>query len=137
MTETWTRGLLLELPEDECLRLLATRRVGRLVFVDEEGPVALPVNYVSQEGAILLRTSPHGSIGLHVRDRIVGFEVDDLDEASRTGWSVVLRGTASFVDTEDLPVGPGARPQPWPDGVRSLHVRISRTSVSGRRLLPA
>ena len=107
-----------------------------MAFVDEEGPSVIPVNYVSQDGAVLLRISPHGSIGRHVRGRVVGFEVDDIDEDTRSGWSVLVRGVAGFVDVEDLPAASDARPQPWPEGVRSLHVRITRTSVSGRRLLP-
>ncbi len=137
MTQTWSHGRMHELSEDECLEFLDTRRVGRLVFVDDEGPVALPVNYVSQGGTVLLRTSPHGPIARHVRDRTVGFEVDGIDETTRSGWSVVVRGTASFVDSEDLPGAVGARPQPWPEGVRSLHVRIRHQSITGRRLLAA
>ena len=135
MTQTWSHGLLRDLSEQDCRRLLDSRSVGRLAFVDDEGPVVLPVNYVSNEGAVLLRISPHSSIGLHVRDRIVAFEVDDFDEDTRSGWSVLLRGTAGFVDADDLPVGLDARPQPWPEGVRSLHVRITPRSVTGRRLV--
>ena len=135
MTQTWSRGLLLDLSEEDCRRLLDSRTFGRLAFVDDQGPVVLPVNYVTHGGAVLLRLSPHGSIGLHVRDRVVGLEVDDIDESARSGWSVLVRGTAGFVDADDLPVGLDARPQPWPEGVRSLHVRITPRSVTGRRLV--
>jgi uncharacterized protein len=93
------------------------------------------VNYVSQQGTVLLRISPHSSVGRHIRGRVVGFEVDEIDTATRSGWSVLVRGTARFVDVEDLPLGDDARPQPWPEGVRSLHVRITPRSVTGRRLL--
>jgi nitroimidazol reductase NimA-like FMN-containing flavoprotein (pyridoxamine 5'-phosphate oxidase superfamily) len=136
MTETWRRGLLRDLAAQECLDLLGTRSVGRLAFVDDEGPVALPVSFRWADGAVLLAISAHGSIGRHVRDRVVGFEVDELDTVTRSGWSVLVRGTAAFVDVEDLPVRPEARPHPWPEGVRSLYVRVVPRSVSGRRLLP-
>src|ERR1700712_1247885 len=118
MTETWTRGLMRDLAQDECLRLLDTRSVGRLAFVDDEGPAVVPVNYVAQDGAVLLRISPHSSIGRHVRDQVVAFEADDIDEPTRSGWSVLLRGPARFVDAEDLPLTAETRPQPWPEGVR-------------------
>ncbi len=136
MTETWTRVLMHDLTQDECLQLLGTRKVGRLAFVDDEGPVVLPVSYVAQQGGVLLRVSPHGSIARHIRGRVVGFEVDDIEETTREGWSVLLRGTASFVDHDDLPFQGDARPEPWPEGVRSLHARVTRRSLTGRRLLP-
>ncbi|HET9827581.1 MAG TPA: pyridoxamine 5'-phosphate oxidase family protein [Nocardioidaceae bacterium] len=135
MSVDWHHGLLRDLPEEECRRLLDTGSLGRLVYVDDEGPVAVPVNYVSQQGTVLLRISPHGSVGRHIRGRVVGFEVDEIDTATRSGWSVLVRGTARFVDVEDLPLGNDARPQPWPEGVRSLHVRVTPRSVTGRQLL--
>jgi nitroimidazol reductase NimA-like FMN-containing flavoprotein (pyridoxamine 5'-phosphate oxidase superfamily) len=136
MTKTWSHGLLHDLPEDECVRLLDSRRVGRLAFVDDEGPAVVPVNYVSHQGAVLLSISPHSSIGRHIRGQVVGIEVDDIDEDTRSGWSVLVRGLATFVDYDDLPDRAEGLPEPWPDGVRSLHVRVTRRSVTGRRLLP-
>jgi uncharacterized protein len=136
MTDTWSRGLLHELAQDECLRLLESRRVGRLAFVDDEGPAVIPVNYVSYQGAVLFTISPHSSIGRHIRGQVVGLEVDDIDEGARSGWSVLLRGIASFVDYDELPAQAEARPDPWPEGVRSLHVRVTRRLLTGRRLLP-
>jgi nitroimidazol reductase NimA-like FMN-containing flavoprotein (pyridoxamine 5'-phosphate oxidase superfamily) len=37
-----------DLSSDECYRLLATANVGRLVYQDELGPLAVPVNYAMQ-----------------------------------------------------------------------------------------
>ena len=34
-----------DLSPDECFRLLAAARVGRLVYQDDLGPLAVPVNY--------------------------------------------------------------------------------------------
>ena len=44
-----------DLPPDECFRLLATADVGRLVYQDDLGPIAMPVNYAMAEHDIVFR----------------------------------------------------------------------------------
>jgi hypothetical protein len=133
--DLWGRGRVVELDEAESRELLAGCKVGRIVFVDDLGPVALPVNFVVSEDAVVFATAPHNSIARHVRNRPVSFVVDDLDEFNRSGWSVLVRGTARFVDSvRDLPEG---RPDPWAQGQRTLFVEVAVESVSGRRVLPS
>jgi nitroimidazol reductase NimA-like FMN-containing flavoprotein (pyridoxamine 5'-phosphate oxidase superfamily) len=48
--------LLLELTKHECFRLLAGHHLGRIVLVDERGPIALPVNFVVDQHAVVFRT---------------------------------------------------------------------------------
>jgi nitroimidazol reductase NimA-like FMN-containing flavoprotein (pyridoxamine 5'-phosphate oxidase superfamily) len=136
VTDAWFQGRLTELAEAECLELLATRQVGRLAYCDQDGPLAVPVNYVVHDGMVLFRTSPHTSLGQHARSAAVAFEVDEIDDFSQSGWSVLVRGPAEYVDPDDLPTGRNSRPVPWPQGVRTLHVRIRPLSITGRRLLP-
>ncbi len=66
----------------------------------------------------------------------MAFEVDEFDDYTQSGWSVLVRGVASFVAADELARDEGLRPFPWADGVRTLIVRITPVSVSGRRLLP-
>jgi uncharacterized protein len=134
-TDEWFHGQLKELSEDECLELLASKQVGRLVYVDQDGPLAVPVNYVLDGGTVLFRTSPHTSLGRYARSG-AALEVDEIDDYTQSGWSVLLRGPAEFVDPDDLPASSERRPTPWPEGVRTLHLRIRPLSVTGRRLLP-
>jgi uncharacterized protein len=134
MTDGWLRRQLSELGEDECLELLASKVIGRVAFLDDAGPVVVPVNYVVHDGTVLFRTSPHSAVGRLVREQTCAFEVDDIDEVTESGWSVLLRGPATVVGPDDLPSAGADRPLPWPDGVRSMHVRISPRLVSGRRL---
>jgi uncharacterized protein len=135
-TDDWFEGQLRDLREDECLELLATKQVGRVGLVDPDGPLVVPVNYVVSHGVVFFRTSPHTSVGRHARSAPVAFEVDEIDDFTQSGWSVLVRGRAEYVDAEDLPTAPDERPHPWPRGVRTLHVRIVPRSISGRRLLP-
>jgi hypothetical protein len=131
----WFQGRLLDLDGDECLELLAVKQVGRLGYADEDGPVVVPVNYVLHDGNVFFRTSPHTELGRHTRSATVAFEVDDIDDFTQSGWSVLVRGPAEYVDPDDLPAAEDARPTPWPQGMRPLHVRIRPRSISGRRLL--
>ena len=133
---SWTSGKLRELDPSECLELLRTRAVGRVAFCAEDGPVVLPVNYVEHDGDVLFRTSPHNEIARHVNNRPAAFQVDEIDDFTQSGWSVLLRGTAELVeDVLELPQE--ARPVSWAEGARSLFVRVPGRSITGRRLYPA
>ena len=67
---------------------------------------------------------------------MAAFQVDEVDDYTESGWSVLVRGTLSPVDSDDLPA-PDERPEAWPAGQRSLHLRLTPRSVTGRRLVPA
>lgn len=132
---SWTSGPLRELDTHECLELLGTRSVGRVAFDAEDGPVVLPVNYVVHGQGVLFRTSPHNTIARHIGGTRSAFEVDEIDDFTQSGWSVLLRGPAELVeDVQGLPRE--ARPVPWVEGTRSLYVRIRASSITGRRLYP-
>jgi uncharacterized protein len=82
-----------ELGDSECRELLAGRHLGRLALVDGRGPVILPVNHVVDRDAPVFRTDPGTRLDAAAEGAAVAFEVDAADEATRTGWSVVVRGT--------------------------------------------
>jgi nitroimidazol reductase NimA-like FMN-containing flavoprotein (pyridoxamine 5'-phosphate oxidase superfamily) len=124
---------LIEVPRAECLRLLELGRIGRIAYVDEEGPVALPVTYRMDGEDVLFRVSPASQMCLHLNNAQVSFEVDRLDDFHQTGWSVLVRGTSSYVESADLPHR-AERPVPWARGLRPVYVRIRATRITGRRL---
>jgi hypothetical protein len=136
-TEHWFKSHLRELRKDDCLELLASNQVGRFCFTDASGPMVMPVNYRMVGDRILVAVSPFGEIARHALDAAVAFEIDDTDEYSETGWSVVVRGTASREAYDDLPHDRDEWPQPWAEGTRSLIVGITPRLITGRRLLPA
>ena len=105
-----------ELDEAECCRLLADHHLGCLAMVDPAGPLILPVNYAVDRDAPVFRTDPGTKLDAAAEAAPVAFEVDAADEATRTGWSVVVRGTlAEVTDPDDLerlgpcPCTPGPR----------------------------
>lgn len=134
-SEAWP--VLEVLDEDQCLRLLGPGGVGRVVFDDERGPVAFPVNFALADGHIVLRTG-EGSIAAAVRSTgQLSFEVDHLDETLGEGWSVLVVGRATV---EPGGAGDGSprdgepTPDPWAGGDRHEIVRIVLDEVSGRRI---
>jgi nitroimidazol reductase NimA-like FMN-containing flavoprotein (pyridoxamine 5'-phosphate oxidase superfamily) len=134
--ERWFPSHLRDIDETECLDLLAAHQVGRVAYCDALGPVVLPVNYALDQSTILIQISPHSTLAGHLRDAPASFQVDEFDEYTETGWSVLVRGQASYVEHADLPADED-RPHAWAEGQRTLHIRIIPDDISGRRLLPA
>ena len=94
------------LDEAACLRLIAAGGVGRIGYTSRFGPVVLPVNYRLHEGTIVFRTGLHSSMVEDLRTGIaeaeykVAFEIDQIRPATQEGWSVLIQGSAHFVESE-------------------------------------
>ena len=130
-----TKGQLVGLTSTECLELLMTQRLGRIIYCDDHGPIAVPVNFVVQDDTILFRTSSDNALAQHMREcATCSFEVDEVDEAQHSGWSVLVRGSAAVVrhvsGDRDL-----VWPTPWPAGRRQLLIRMTPSELRGRRLV--
>jgi uncharacterized protein len=124
-----------ELTKDECFSLLASQRLGRVVLVDERGPLALPINFVLDQHTVLFRTDEGTKLDVAIRGGPVAFEIDGVDEATRTGWSVLLRGEATeVIDAAELARVRRLPLYPWAPGAKGHHVRILPTSLTGRRI---
>jgi nitroimidazol reductase NimA-like FMN-containing flavoprotein (pyridoxamine 5'-phosphate oxidase superfamily) len=93
------RGLAV-LDLDECMRRLRQVVVGRLVFMHDGEPVVLPVNHGVDGNDIVFRTTWGSKLQHAQHAELVAFEVDDFDERSRRGWSVLVTGTATVVYDE-------------------------------------
>ena len=133
--DSWFEGRLRELDEDECWELLGARPVGRVGYVDEHGPGVLPVNFVVADRTVVVRVAPYSVLGRNLPGATAAFEADEIDEYTRSGWSVVVRGRVEVAEMDDLPEG--VRPRSWAEGRRTLFLRLVPTEVSGRRLLAA
>ena len=124
-----------ELTKQECFRLLADQRLGRVVLVDDLGPLALPVNYLVDQHTVLFRSDQGTKLEVASRGARVAFEVDGADEATRTGWSVLVRGEAVEVtDPAELARVRRLPLSPWAPGAKARYVRILPTALTGRRI---
>ena len=130
--EAWFASHVQEIDRDECLELAAARSTGRVAYCDQDGPVVLPVNYVLDRGDVLLRISAHSSLAQRLRSGLAAFEIDELDDYTQSGWSVLIRGHAAFVEVDDLPILRATRAvgRGQPDLPRSHHSQFHhRTST--------
>ena len=126
---------LFRLTPAECRTLLGDGGIGRVVFSDPRGPVAFPVNYRMAGDDIVFRTAEMSSLRGAGYAARVSFEVDHIDDAMRQGWSVLATGSAHEVlDAEELRGLEDLDVEPWAGEDRPVYLRITPTSVSGRRI---
>jgi hypothetical protein len=133
MDEPTRPAELFQLDRPTCLALLTTQHVGRLI-VNATDPIVRVVNYTAFEETLMFRTDPGPQLDAIV-DHPVTFEVDMVDERTRSGWSVIVRGTAH--DESDHLAGfgaAGASVDPWAPGPKSRWIAISIDEVTGRLL---
>lgn len=123
------------LDRERCLELLASVRVGRLVFTEDALPAVQPVNYRLWRDDVVIRIAGGAKLSAAERNIVVALEADELDPDLRTGWSVTVVGHAQRItDVSELVELSGTFLQPWVDGRRDHFVRIRTEKVTGRRL---
>lgn len=129
--------LLENMSFDECVQLLAARRVGRIALTHRALPVVFPVNYVLDGHSVLLRTAPGTALAAARDEVVVAFEVDDIDEQDRAGWSVLVTGfMRELTDPDDVVRADRLHLASWTGDERSHYVRITPARVTGRRIRP-
>jgi uncharacterized protein len=122
----------------ECVRLLRSVAVGRIVFTDQALPAVQPVNFAVLGDAVLFRTTQGSKLSAAARNAIVAFEADQFDNGLRNGWSVVIVGHAAEVlDRDELHQINTLPLRTWkPSGPEHV-IRISIERISGRRVRQA
>lgn len=122
---------------EECVGLLASEDVGRLVALVDGYPEVFPVNYGLDDRFVVFR-SDSGTKLRAAHHRNVGFEVDHVDPPTGTGWIVMVQGMA-----EDIAERPpdfvtkrahALEVQSWAAGDGGRLVRIIPARVTGRRV---
>jgi nitroimidazol reductase NimA-like FMN-containing flavoprotein (pyridoxamine 5'-phosphate oxidase superfamily) len=125
------------LDREECLRLLDGVAIGRVAFTSQALPCVLPVNFLRVGDQILFRTGEGTKLAMATRNTVVGFEVDDVDPATQSGWSVLVIGVARRVrDDEARRLGAPTLDR-WAPGADGHVVAVTTEVVSGRRIHPA
>lgn len=123
------------LPVGECLRLLASAKVGRIVYTRQALPAVELVNFTLDGGDIVIRTGHGGKLAAATQGAVVAFEADEVDTARHRAWSVTAVGYCREVtDADDIARLRRTGPRPWAPGEREHFIRITPGIVSGRRL---
>jgi nitroimidazol reductase NimA-like FMN-containing flavoprotein (pyridoxamine 5'-phosphate oxidase superfamily) len=127
-----------ELAKSACFDLLAKAPLGRVAFVDHLGPVIFPVNFIVDRHTVVFRTDEGSKLDAACRARRVAFEVDGTDVATRTGWSVLVRGeVVEVTNPAEVARLAAITTEPWAPGDKAHFVRILPTAVTGRQISAA
>ena len=134
-------GSVERLDEAQCMDLLSTGRIGRLIYNSRYGPVAVPSEYKIHEGSIVFRTyqvfftEEDLRTGIAQAEYEVTLEVDQTDPDAREGWLVLVRGSAHHMDTEaerasiaDIGL------KSWVEGEPEHFIRVNPNEIGGQRL---
>jgi hypothetical protein len=107
--------------------------VARVVWSGPDGPAIVPVNYAVSDGFIWFQTTPDSRLARECCDQQVLVEVDQVDPASHTGWSVVVTGAVTCLPSA---ADPGLLDNlvAWPSGPRQVLLRVEPDELTGRRL---
>ena len=132
-----TSARLVDLDPRECLERLHGSRVGRAAVIVEGQPHIVPVNYTAgDDGTVVFRTGVD-TVLTRVDLQRVAFEIDGIDEAARSGWSVCVHGVGRELTTLDDPASARLRAltvDVWAPGDRSRMFAIEPLEITGRRL---
>jgi len=120
----------------ECLRLLGTVRLGRVVMCIDGTPAVVPVAFAVNAEAVHVHTDPETRLAQAARaGRTVTFEADLLDPAEGVGWSVLVTGPAHVVtDGAEHARGQAGLTLMAPVAA-VVHVAIALGTITGRRIV--
>jgi nitroimidazol reductase NimA-like FMN-containing flavoprotein (pyridoxamine 5'-phosphate oxidase superfamily) len=122
------------LAREQCLDLLDANHLGRVAWQAADLPQILPVTYAMHQGSVYFRTAPDGILSELAQPTRVALEVDELDQQTRSGWSIVLHGRTSAVSEPEALADLWAADSlvPWAGGNRTLFICIRPDRVAGR-----
>jgi len=127
------------LGEQHCQHLLASKNIGRIAFSVQGEPEIFPVNYAADGSTVVFRTGEGTKLQLAVMLR-VAFEVDDWDDATGAGWSVVIKGVAEEITSGIDPFAMALRSRPvvpLAPGAREYWIAVYPGEITGRRFAGA
>ena len=129
---------LTQLSRDECLRLMASVAVGRIIYTRQALPAVELLNFAIDRGDIIVRTDRSGKLAAAACGTVVAFETDHLDPASQAGWSVTAIGQSHEVtDAGEISRLEQIGLRSWAPGEREHFIRISPVILNGRQLSAA
>lgn len=117
----------------DCWDLLPTEEVARVAWAAPDSVAIVPVNYSVVDKTLWFQTQPYSRLGRNCDGARLAMEVDHLDHATKSAWSVVVVGYAQVVPLDEVPETV-QQMQIWIPGPRSLAVRVDPVDVTGRRI---
>jgi nitroimidazol reductase NimA-like FMN-containing flavoprotein (pyridoxamine 5'-phosphate oxidase superfamily) len=121
----------------ECLRLLQSVPLGRLVFTQGGLPAVRLVNFSVDGDTIVFASDDGEKLRAAERGDVVAFEVDDIDLDRQLGWTVTSVGHLSVVPLEEAArLRRATQLRTWAPLREQRLIRLGTESLTGRRLHP-
>jgi hypothetical protein len=83
---------LTQLSRGECLRLMGSVAVGRIVYTRQALPAVELVNFALDHGEIVVKTDGGSKLAAATRNAVVAFEADYVEPGKHVCWSVTVVG---------------------------------------------
>ncbi len=122
------------LSDSESLELLSSKSFGRLVVRRKDDMDLFPLNYIVHEGAIYFRTAEGSKLFTLTLNDDVLFEADHVDHDHQHAWSVIIKGSAHTVDSnEECSKLDELDLKPWLPTRKYNYVKVEPKHISGRK----
>jgi len=123
-----------ELSREECLTLLASTAVGRMVFTASALPAVVPVTYALDGGAAVCQTASSSRLARAADGGVLALQTYEVDVVTRSGWSVIATGRAEVLHDPVQVRRVADLVQPWVPGSADVAIRLPLTVLTGRRI---
>ena len=125
------------LDEFECLRLLGSVPLGRLVFTLGGMPAVRLVNFAVDDDTIVFASDEGEKYRAAERGDVAAFEADDVAVERHLGWTVTAVGHLSVVPPDEATALKRTLPlHTWAPLRKQQLIRLGTESLTGRRLQP-
>jgi len=123
------------LGREQCLALLATSGLGRVVYTHRALPAVQPVRFALWDDAVVFRAPASSALFAAALDTVVALEADHFAQDLASGWFVTLLGRANELrDRQVIAQLAGLPLQSWGNGAGDRYVRVPVASISGNRI---
>ncbi|MGW4525230.1 pyridoxamine 5'-phosphate oxidase family protein [Amycolatopsis sp. NPDC004378] len=119
------------LDRQQCLALLRTASLGRVIFTHRAMPAVRPVRFAVVDDGVVFAAPAGSPLYAGARDAVVAFEVDEFATDFGAGWFVSLlgRATESPLDSGEVAC---LCPCPALSGRRFLRIPVE--AITGHRI---
>lgn len=126
------------LDAEECWKLVGSEGVGRIGFLSETKMHIVPTRYDAHRGTVYFRAGTFGELARRVHGQAVSLQVDHLDRATFSGWSVVMSGRAHRVEDAATVAARWSvgRPSPWLSSPDSQWIALRVDDIGGEQVRP-
>jgi uncharacterized protein len=132
---SFDNAVLEVLDQQECLRLLRSVPLGRLVFTEAGLPAVRLVNFFIDGDTLVFLSTAGDKLRAAQRGDVVAFEADNVDIDLHHGWTVTAIGRLSVVPADEhaevhrrLPL------HSWAGPTDAHLIRLGLEKLTGRRL---